>query len=273
MTYPFTTAVIKTVHKLRAPNGCPWDREQTHSTLKKHLIEETYEVCDAVDELSAAELKEPALNQALKDELGDLLLQVLLHSAIAEERGSFSFEDVCQNLNEKLIRRHPHVFGDVKVADSTEVLKNWDAIKKTERNHEPATTSILDSLPRSMPPLERTEKIISKVSKVGFQWDSMEGPLAKMEEELAELKEALDKKVPHDIENELGDVIFCSINLANVAKFSAEGALRACLKKFERRFRYVEQEIAREGKTLGKVPLSVLDQYWDKAKKQHESHS
>lgn len=267
MTSPHTQSlekilsVIQTVHRLRAPGGCAWDREQTHASLTKHLIEETYEVCDAIQHHTAT-----SDYTSLKEELGDVLLQILLHSEIAQENGAFSFADVCEGLNEKLIRRHPHVFGTTQVSGTEEILKNWEKLKAAEKENQPKAESILDSIPKSMPALERTEKLISKVTKVGFQWDSIEGPLSKMEEELAELKEAIQTKNAADIENELGDVLFCSVNLASVLKIPAEQALRNCLKKFESRFRYLEHAIRRDGKELGKLKLDELDHYWLEAK-------
>lgn len=261
--------VIETVHRLRAPGGCPWDQKQTHLSLRPYLIEESYEVLEVLDQIDTAEkLKDPKTRDALKEEFGDLLMQIALHTEMTREAGAFSFADVARTLDEKLIRRHPHVFGDTIVKDSDEVLKNWDAIKKTEKaGAATVPVSTLDGIPKALPALMRAEKTIDKVTKVGFQWPDIEGPLGKLEEEIRELSAAVragDKKA---IEEEIGDLLFSVCNVAFMAKTKPEDALRGFLAKFERRFRFVEDSFRAEGKKLEGSTLAEMDRYWDLAKK------
>ncbi|NDG85653.1 MAG: nucleoside triphosphate pyrophosphohydrolase, partial [Proteobacteria bacterium] len=243
--------VLKTVHRLRAPGGCPWDREQTHQSLRKFLIEETYEVTDVLDRIDSPEsLNDADLASAFCEEWGDLLLQILLHAEIATEtRPELAFEAIAKTLNKKLIHRHPHVFGETTVAGTEEVLKNWDVLKKQEKGPSKQEESVFDSIPKSLPPLPRTEKIIHKVTKVGFQWPDLTGPLEKLEEEIRELKEALSETKPdgQKIESEIGDVLFSVANIAYLTKIDAESALRSTLRKFESRFRHVENRLREKG--------------------------
>ena len=266
--------VLKTVARLRGPGGCPWDGEQTHQSLRKFLIEETYEVTDVLDRIPAPEaLNDPSLNYAFREEWGDLLLQILLHSEIASEtRPDLNFAAVAKTLNEKLIRRHPHVFGEVTVSGTEEVLKNWDQIKKAEKGPSSKLESVFDSIPKSLPPLPRTEKIIGKVTKMGFQWPDLKGPLEKLEEEIQELKSALDGADLNDaetrkkVESEIGDVLFSVTNIAYLTKIDAEGALRSTLSKFESRFRHVETRLHEKGSSPAHSTLEEMDRYWDEAK-------
>lgn len=265
--------VLRTVARLRGPGGCPWDREQTHQSLRPFLIEEAYEVLDVLDRVEKPEnLNDDDLRGHFEEEWGDLLLQVLLHAEIAHEtRAEVDLGSIARTLNEKLVRRHPHVFGEVKVSGSTEVLKNWDEIKKSEKGAAPKAESILDSIPKSLP-LLRTEKVISKVTKVGFQWPDLQGPLDKLEEEIRELKSALKGADPADItareqiESEIGDVLFCAANISYLLKMDPEAALRGTLRKFESRFRHVENRLREKGSSPEQSTLEEMDRYWDEAK-------
>jgi tetrapyrrole methylase family protein/MazG family protein len=266
--------VLKTVARLRGPGGCPWDGEQTHQSLRKFLIEEAYEVMDVLDQIQTpSALNESDLNYAFREEWGDLLLQILLHAEIASEsRNDLGFEAIAKTLNEKLIRRHPHVFGEVTVSGTEEVLKNWDQIKKAEKGHTEKLESVFDSIPKSLPPLPRTEKIIGKVTKVGFQWPDLKGPLEKLEEETQELKSALegadlkDATTRKKVESEIGDVLFSVTNIAYLTKIDAEGALRSTLNKFESRFRHVESRLHEKGSSPAQSTLEEMDHFWDEAK-------
>jgi MazG family protein len=263
--------VVETVHKLRAPGGCPWDRKQTHHSLRPYLIEEAYEALEALDRVDSSEkLRDPAVSGPLRDEFGDVLMQVLLHSEMAGEVGAFRFADVARALDEKLIRRHPHVFGEVSVSGAEEVVKNWDAIKKEEKaaaGEAERPKSALDGIPKGLPALMRAEKTIDKVTKVGFQWPDLEGPLGKLKEEIEELSAAIRAGKKDAIEEEIGDLLFSVCNVAFLAKAKPEDALRGFLAKFERRFRFVEDSMRAEGKTLEKSTLEEMDRYWDVAKK------
>lgn len=265
--------VIETIHRLRAPGGCPWDIKQTHHSLRPYLVEETYEVLDVLDQIDSPErLKNPKVRDALKEEFGDLLLQIGLHSEIAGEVGAFTFADVARTLDEKLIRRHPHVFGEVKVSGSDEVVKNWDAIKAQEKATE-TPKKILDGMPKGMPALARAEKTIDRVTKVGFQWPDVEGPLGKLEEEIRELSAAVRSGDQKNISEEVGDLLFSVCNVAFLLKVKPEDALRGFLAKFERRFGFVEESLRTEGKTLEASTLAEMDRYWELAKKQEKESS
>lgn len=257
-------AVVETVHRLRAPGGCPWDREQTHQSLRPHLIEEAYEAVDVLDRLdSPVALKDDSKRQHFIEELGDVLMQVLIHSEIAAEAGHFTFDDVATALNAKLIRRHPHVFGSEKASDATEAYKNWEERKALEK---PKDTGVLAGLPKGMPALERTERAIEKVSKVGFQWPDIEGPRAKVSEELSELDDAIGSKDPRAIRAEIGDLLFSLCNLAYHLKERPSDALRECLLRFEKRFSYLEKKMAAAGKSLKGATLEEMDVFWEEAK-------
>lgn len=264
--------VLETVHRLRAPGGCPWDQKQTPQSLRPYLIEEAYEVLEVLDQTDSIErLKEPAIRDALKEEFGDVLLQIALHAEIAREAGAFSFADIATTLDEKLIRRHPHVFGDTTVKDADDVVLKWDEIKvgeKTKKNSAPP--SALTGIPKGLPALSRAEKTISKVTKVGFQWPDIEGPLAKLEEEIQELTAAVRAGKREEVAEELGDLLFSVCNVAFMLKQDPEVALRSFLAKFESRFTYVENAIQAEGKTLAESNLKEMDRYWDEAKRKEK---
>lgn len=239
------------VSALRGPGGCPWDREQTHASLRAGLIEEAYEVIDAIDAGDEANLRE---------ELGDLLLQVVFHSQIAEDEGRFDLNAVAHEHCEKLIRRHPHVFGDHQCEDSAEVLRRWDEIKRAEKGSAPE--SALDGVSKAFPALLHAEKIQKKAAKVGFDWPDVVPVFAKVREELAEIEAA----PPEKIEEEIGDLLFSVVNLARKLKVDAETALHGATQKFSSRFRGVEALAKEKGLALEKMTLKELDELWDEVK-------
>lgn len=240
---------------LRGENGCVWDKEQTISSLKPYLIEETYEVYDAIEKGSTENLKE---------ELGDLIYQVYAISQIAEEENRFSIEDVVLGIIEKLIRRHPHVFGSDKVASSAEVTDKWEKIKKKEKKK---GESILDGVPRNLPSLLMAYRIQEKAARIGFDWKKIDDALPKLHEELDELKSAIQEKNEKKIIEESGDILFSIVNLYRFLKINPEEALRNSNDKFIERFRKIEKHAAQEGRSIDSMTLSELDELWEKAKK------
>ncbi|WP_019640018.1 nucleoside triphosphate pyrophosphohydrolase [Paenibacillus fonticola] len=246
---------------LRSPDGCPWDREQTHQSIRKNLIEETYEVLETIDEDDPDHMQE---------ELGDLLLQVMLHSQMEEETGTFTAYDVIQSLNEKLIYRHPHVFGELGAKDAEAALNNWEAMKAEEKRRkgiQPEEQSALSGVPRDLPALMKAYKLQKKAAKAGFDWEDISGVWAKIEEELAELKESVEKgQDAKEQALELGDVLFSVVNAARFIGADPEEALSLTIRKFIRRFEYVEKRLKESGKTLATSSLSEMDVYWDEAK-------
>jgi len=245
----------ETIAHLRAPEGCPWDREQTHLSLRKYLLEETHEVLDALDAEDT---------DALREELGDLLLQIVLHAQIAVEAGTFSMSDIIMALNHKLIRRHPHVWGDVSVGGAADVVTNWEALKKQEHAEKGVLRpSILDSVPKSLPALAQAADYTAKAAKVGFDWANSADVIAKIREELAELLEATD---PDHIREEMGDLLLMMANWARWIKIDPEIALRESNAKFSRRFRYVEAGALAQGRDLKAMTLAEMDALWDEAK-------
>jgi tetrapyrrole methylase family protein/MazG family protein len=242
---------------LRSPEGCPWDREQTHQSLRKYLLEESYEALDAM------ESGDP---DAFRDELGDVLLQIMLHSQIASEAGTFDIGDVISGLSAKMIRRHPHVFGDVSVSDSSEVVQNWDAIKAEEKNHLPAPESVLDGIPRELPALMKAMEISKRAVKVGFEWERIEDVWSKVEEEITELREAALADDRDAIRDELGDLLFTVVNIARWYKTDPEDSLQIMLNRFSLRFRFMEERIRERGQSMEDLPLAELDALWDEAK-------
>lgn len=240
---------------LRAPEGCPWDREQTHLSLRKYLLEEAHEVLEALDN------QDP---DALREELGDLLLQILLHAQIAGEYGEFTMNDVISTLNRKMIRRHPHVWGEVSVNDAGEVLTNWDALKKQEHAEKGKTRkSLLDGVPNTLPALMQAREYTSKAATVGFDWAQVDDVKAKVREELAEILEATD---PDHVREEFGDLLFVLVNWARWLKFDPEIALREANAKFYRRFQHIEVTAAANGRALKDMTLAEMDALWDDAK-------
>jgi tetrapyrrole methylase family protein/MazG family protein len=255
--------LVKIMAQLRGENGCPWDREQTHQTLKPYAIEETYEVLEAIDGGNPDKLKE---------ELGDLLLQVIFHAQLAAEANRFTIDMVIDTISDKLIRRHPHVFGDTQVAGVAGVLENWEKIKKLEIPGE--RESALDGVPKDLPALQKAEKLQSKAAKVGFDWGDLAGPLGKTKEEFQEFEEVLDhRNIPakgspqwERLEDEFGDILFSLVNVGRFLHINSEIALRRTMDKFNKRFRFMESEAARQGRSLKEMTLAEMDELWERAK-------
>jgi tetrapyrrole methylase family protein/MazG family protein len=244
------------VTTLRSPNGCPWDREQTHQSIRKNLIEETYEVLETIDD------EDP---EAMCEEMGDLLLQIMLHSRMAEEDGYFTVQDVIAGLNEKLIRRHPHVFGTSNAEDADEALQNWEDIKKKEKQgKEKETISRLDEVPRDLPAILKAYKYQKKAADVGFDWDELSEVLDKVKEEWDELREA---QTPEHRREELGDLLFVIVNVARFMKIDPEEALALANKKFYYRFSYIEQKVREAGRTFENTSLEEMENWWQEAKR------
>lgn len=239
---------------LRAPGGCPWDAEQTHQSIRRNLLEEAYEAAEAIDEGSAEHLRE---------ELGDVLLQVVFHAQMEREQGGFTLDDVADGVTRKLIFRHPHVFGEVKVANSDEVLVNWEELKRVEKGQE-SYTSTLNSVARSLPALWRAEKVQKKARKAGFDWPDASGALDKLSEEVQELREAVAQD--GNVAEELGDLLFAAVNVARFVKVDPEDALTAASDKFIARFALVEQKAREAGQDMKDMTLGELDALWDQAK-------
>jgi tetrapyrrole methylase family protein/MazG family protein len=279
---PAFAKLVAVMQRLRAPGGCPWDREQTHATLRTYLIEEAYEVLDALDSSDDAKFAE---------ELGDLLLQVLFHSEIAREEGRFDISDVIREIHEKLIRRHPHVFGEKSAKDAAEVLRNWEIIKREERDKskfkssasasvapassrpafsklEPAAQheSLLDGVPRGLPALLEGYQLTRKAARAGFDWDSVDGIFDKLTEETNELREVLPQNDPARIESELGDILFVAVNLARFLKVDPEIAVKKANAKFSRRFREMEHIAREQGTTFPQIPRPHMESLWEQSK-------
>ena len=244
------------VAKLREPGGCPWDQKQTHESLRKYLLEETYEAIEAIDEGDMAHLKE---------ELGDVLLQVVFHARLAEEKNLFNLQDVVDGEVEKMLRRHPHVFSNLSVDGEEAVLQNWETIKAKEMGRV-QKKSILDGIPRELPALMQTEKLQEKAVKVGFTWPNIEGVKEKFEEELQEFADAVEEADLNHMEDEAGDVLFTFIHLLQWHGISAENALRRANRKFINRFQYMEEQLKKYGKEWENVTLEELDGYWNEKK-------
>jgi tetrapyrrole methylase family protein/MazG family protein len=249
--------LVQIMEKLRAPGGCPWDREQTHASIKPYLIEEAYEVAEAIDSDNVTELRK---------ELGDLLLQIVFHSEMAREAGRFTIDDVVRGINEKMVRRHPHVFAGVAVKDSDEVLRNWSKIKAEERKEE-ADRSALAGVPRALPALSRAHRLAEKAAHVGFDWPNAAGVLSKVREELAELEEALQQQDNAAIEAEIGDLLFATTSLARHLDLHAEDALQRASDRFLERFRFIEQRLGERQQDVHSASAAELDELWEEAKR------
>jgi tetrapyrrole methylase family protein/MazG family protein len=249
--------LVRLMARLRAPDGCPWDRKQTTASLKPFLIEECYEVVDALDE---------GAPEKIKEELGDLLFQIIFHARIAEEKGEFGIWDVIQTNIEKMTRRHPHVFGGEKLATDKEVLANWEEIKKREKGYE-ERKSVLEGVPRDLPSLLRAHRLQERAARVGFDWKHINELLPKLDEEMAEFKESLNKEDAAGIEEELGDVFFTLVNISRFLGVNPEEALRKTISKFIDRFRYIEETAATAGKNLSDMTLEEMDRLWEESKK------
>ena len=239
--------LLRIMEILRAPDGCMWDREQDHHSIRRNFIEETYEVCEAIDDEDTEHMKE---------ELGDVLLQVVFHTQMEKEKGTFDIDDVADGICKKLIFRHPHIFGNVEVASSEEVLRNWDDLKRKEK-HQETDTQALESVAKSLPSLIRAEKLQKKAAKVGFDWDNVKDALDKVQEELDEVRRAIDGD--GDPEEEIGDLLFASVNVARHLKIDPEAAAEKTCNKFVSRFAEMERQATAAGKKLADLSLSELD--------------
>lgn len=248
--------LLTIMKRLRGPGGCPWDAEQTHESLTRYLLEETYEVIEAIEGHSPEHLKE---------ELGDLLLQPVFHAAIAEEAGSFTMSDIIDTLCDKLIRRHPHVFGDMQIADSAAQIENWEQIKKSEKGDE--RKSALSGVPPHLPALLKAQKVTEKAARVGFDWEHVDQVMAKVMEELHEFEEAMVARDNDQMEAELGDLLFAIVNLGRFLSINPEEALRKTINRFQTRFEYVEESLHGQGRRMNDTPLEEMDQLWEEAKK------
>jgi tetrapyrrole methylase family protein/MazG family protein len=254
--------LIALVEQLRSDNGCPWDKEQTRETLKPMLIEEAFEVLDALDAEDPIELKE---------ELGDLLFQVVFHAQIAQERGEFDLAAVIDRSHEKMIRRHPHIFGEADLKTSEDVLKNWEDIKAAEKgiapsSHPESERSLLDGIPSKLPAMHKAYQMTAKASRVGFDWPRLEDILVKLQEESAELVEARSTNDSQKIADEVGDLLFVAVNIARFLGIDPETALGRSNRKFQRRFRHVESSIKKQGRKLKNASLAEMDELWEESK-------
>ena len=260
--------LVAVMQRLRAPGGCPWDHEQTYASLSQYLLEEAYETFDAIQEADAT-----GDTTNLREELGDLLLQVVFHSTIGAERGDFSIDDVSAGVTQKLILRHPHVFGDKKLSRAQDVLDNWDQLKADERaasgKAERVRESILDEVPVHFPGLLEALKVTKKAAKVGFDWENQEQIFAKIDEETAELRSAINSGDTENIAEEVGDLLFAVVNLARHLDVEPETALKKTNRKFRDRFKFIEEQLKLEGKTLEDSNLEEMDALWNKAKTQN----
>lgn len=244
------------IEVLRSPEGCPWDIKQTHESIRRNFLEEAYEVCEAIDDNDTEHLRE---------ELGDVLMQVIFHSRIEEEKGVFDLDDVADTAVKKLIFRHPHVFGDVSVSGSEEVLKNWDELKRREKA-QTTVTKTMDDVAKSLPSLWRAEKVQKKAHKAGFDWPDISGALDKLSEELEELKQAIAKNDKQNTEEELGDLLFSAVNVARFAGVDPETALHGSCEKFINRFSFIENKATDLEKSLGDMSLEEMEELYQLSK-------
>jgi MazG family protein len=249
--------LVALMARLRGAGGCPWDREQTRESLKPYVLEEAYEVLEAIDEGDTVKLRE---------ELGDLLLQVVFQAQVAREAGEFTIRDVISTIVEKLVRRHPHVFGENRAGSAEEVLHRWEAIKRAERQREGRPPSALDGVPRELPALLRAHRLQEKASRVGFDWDDVPGLLTKLEEEMAELRAACQNGGGPAAAAELGDVLFALVNLSRFLAANPEEALREAVARFIGRFHYVERQMRRAGIPMDRTTRAEMDRFWNEAK-------
>ncbi|GGB51165.1 MazG family protein [Lentibacillus populi] len=243
------------IAELRGPKGCPWDKEQTHESLREYAIEEVYELIDAID---------AGDDEGIIEELGDLLLQVMLHSQIGEDAGYFTVDDVIKSITDKMIHRHPHVFGDKKADSIADVYTNWDALKQEEKGKQ--RKSVLDGVPKRIPALAKAYQLQKKAGKVGFEWENNDGVWEKLNEELAEVQEAIGEANQEEIERELGDVLFVLANISRYYKVNPEIALNRTNQKFISRFSYIEKRLHEENKDINQASLREMDKYWNQAK-------
>lgn len=249
--------IAEIIDRLRAPDGCLWDRQQQKEDVGRYLMEEAYEVIDAIDDGSP---------DALKEELGDVLFQIFFLAKLSDEKGEFDISDVVDVISEKMIRRHPHVFGDTEVRDVEEILSNWKEIKNREGKKGIKDGSLLRGIPRSMPPLMTAHKITGRASREGFDWKDTDGVMEKIDEEMAELREAISDGKKDRIENEIGDMFLSLVNLCRFTETDPENALRSSLKKFEERFSFIEKSLRKKGQSPRDVSLKEMDDLWNMAK-------
>jgi len=260
--------LVAVQERLRAPDGCPWDREQTHATLRTYLLEEAYEVLDA---------RESGNDAKFAEEMGDLLLQIVFHSEIAREQQRFDISDVIREIHDKMVRRHPHVFGGKKAKNTAEVLKNWEQIKKEERRNTEENSSstrdstakaesLLDGVPKGIPAALQAYQLTRRAARIGFDWDNLGGIIAKMHEESAELQGALQSGTSKETEEELGDLLFAAANVARFLKIDPEIALKRANSKFSERFRWMERAAEQSGRPLADVPRAEMEDLWKRAK-------
>jgi len=249
--------IVKIIDRLRAPDGCLWDRQQKKTDVGRYLLEEAYEVIDAIHD---------GTPDALKEELGDVLFQILFLAKISEDNGEFSISDIVDTISEKMIRRHPHVFGDTKVRDVEEIRSNWDKIKGRENGKGNGEGSALRSVPRSMPPLMAAHKITGSASREGFDWKDTNSVLEKIDEEMGELREAISGGKKDRIENEVGDMFLTLVNLCRFVKIEPENALKSSLEKFAKRFSFIEKSLKKKGKSPRNVSMEEMDNLWKTAK-------
>lgn len=250
------SGLVALMARLRGPDGCPWDRQQTPETLKPYLVEECYEVLEALEE---------GVPGKVRDELGDLLFQIVFHARIAEEQGRFTIAEVIDAIREKMVRRHPHVFGNATAATAEEVAGNWEQIKRREKGHEDRR-SVLEGVPRRLPALIRAHRLQEKASKAGFDWKHLNEVLPKLDEELAEFKESLHTGDAERIEEELGDLFFTLVNVSRFLGVNPDDALHKTIAKFIRRFRFIEEAAAAAGRPLDDMSLEEMDRLWEKSK-------
>lgn len=251
--------LVELMATLRGPDGCSWDRKQTPESLKPFLVEECYEVVDAIEEGSPAEVR---------DELGDLLFQIIFHARIAEEAGQFTINDVITAIHEKMTRRHPHVFGDDKLSTDKEVLSNWEEIKRREKGHEDRK-SILEGVPKELPSLLRAHRLQERAARIGFDWAHLNEALPKLDEEITEFKESLRSEDAGKIEEELGDVFFMLVNISRFLGVNPEDALRKTISKFIHRFRYIEEHAEQAGRSLNDMTIDEMERLWQESKIKH----
>ncbi len=252
--------LVEIMSRLRSPEGCPWDREQTHQTLKKDLVEETYETVDAID---SGDMEE------LCGELGDLLLQIVFHAELACEKDDFCIDDVLKGINAKLIRRHPHVFADAAASCAEEVIDRWEKIKSGEKGFQ-GRTSVLDGVPKTLPALSQAMKISKKAARAGFEWPNIDAVVNKLEEEVEELKEELKTGDSERISEEIGDLLFTVVNVARWQNIDPEDSLRQMIRRFSARFRCIEDAAKKSGRSIEDMTIEEMDAVWEAAKRRHQ---